>query len=132
MRGPHCIFDCLKGLLQVLPHAPLSQHLEQEVLDDHQQEQHLALLTARHPRQHVQEVRIDLSRQGDTVLRGVRHALAPAGSSDALPELPTGGLADGRLLLRLQLRGVTLLLSRHHNRLHALQEEEQPPLPVSG
>ena len=65
-------------LLQVFPRAALSHHFEEQILDDHQEEQHLPLLTPGHARQHLQKFGIDLLSKGQAVIGKVRHArLAP-------------------------------------------------------
>ena len=43
----------MAALCEVVAGALLPHHLKQEILDDHQQQEHLPLLPARHARQHV-------------------------------------------------------------------------------
>ena len=66
------IFNRAVDLLDVFAQAALSHHLIQEILDDHQKEEHLALLPARHAGQHLQQLRINLLRERQTV-REFRH-----------------------------------------------------------
>ena len=62
-----------RGLFQVFFGATFAHHLVEEVLYDHEEEEDLALLAARHAREHLEQLRVDLFRQGEAVLGDVRH-----------------------------------------------------------
>lgn len=69
---PSWSLELRAALLQVFPQPALPHHLVQEVLHDHEQEQHLALLTLGHTGQHLQQFGVDFLGQRQTV-RDFRH-----------------------------------------------------------
>lgn len=66
-------FCYLRRLLEVFFGAALAHHFVEEVLYDHEEEEDLALLASGHAGEHVEELRVDLFRQGEAVLRDICH-----------------------------------------------------------
>jgi len=61
-------------LFHILSCAALAHHFVQEILDNHEQKQHLTLLPARHSREHLQQLRIDLLSEPQMAVGKVRHS----------------------------------------------------------
>ena len=53
----------LGGLFEVFAGAAFAHHLVEEILDDHEEEQGLALLAAGHAREHVQKFGVYFIRE---------------------------------------------------------------------
>ncbi len=66
-------FVASTGGLKGASGAPFAHHLVEEVLHDHEQKEYLALLTAGHSSQHLEQFGVDLFRESETVVRQVSH-----------------------------------------------------------
>jgi hypothetical protein len=67
-------FSRVTQLFQVFPRAPFSHHLKEQILDNHQEEEHLALLAAGHPRQHLKQFGVYFVGKRKAIITKVRHA----------------------------------------------------------